>query len=94
MKFGTKMHSWVENSNLLGVIRKLMSFSFSVWLFACKDEKVSIKFIICVTPVDRRKENDKSEAFLGSDGFIHEQKLNIQIWLDYIRACTVQSFTL
>ena len=48
MKFGTKMHLGTENSNWLGAIRKLMSelfqgaFSFSVHMFACKNEDVII----------------------------------------------------
>ena len=47
MKFGTKMHLGVKDSNWLGAMRKLMSElfgggggSFSVHMFACKNKNV------------------------------------------------------
>ena len=53
----------------------------------------AFRFIVCVTPLDKQQENVKNETFAVFEGFMHEEKLDIQIWLDCSCACAVQSFT-
>ena len=39
-----------------------------------------------VTPVNKPQEKEENETFPGSEGFAHEEKLDIQIWIDCICA--------
>ena len=91
MKYGTKMHLGVKNWNWLGAMQKLMSELFQgdfCFLPICLLVKMKMSdflafmFIIWVTPLDRPQENEKNETFPVSEEFIHERKLDIQIWLD------------
>ena len=53
----------------------------------------AFRFIIWVTPLDRPQENKQNETFPVSERFMHEENLEIQIWLYCGCASTVQSFT-
>ena len=63
-------------------------------MFACKDENVKFSCLQVNNLSDTtRPQENKNETFPVSEGFSHEEKLDIQIWFDYSYACAVQSFT-
>ena len=43
--------------------------------------------------IEHKDRYEKNDTFLDFEGLIHEDKLDILIWLDCNCACTVRSFT-
>ena len=52
------------------------------------------RFIACVTPPDRPQESEKNKIFPGSEGFIREEKMDMEIWLDGMRSAIFISLQL